>query len=125
VLEELRKFLMKFHYSTHVIILPRLLTTEWRKQRLKAADIVILLPAGCDTWPLNMHEPLTIGFVFPFLPFSPWQLAGTPNMFRLGRQLPNVFEDKNVVTGGLLRKLCMECWLFSAMPEYVVLLFFK
>jgi hypothetical protein len=59
--EELRKALIKRNESTHVFVCPRLLTTEWRKQLHKAADLVLTFPAGVDSegWPETMFEPHT------------------------------------------------------------------
>jgi hypothetical protein len=68
--EEMRKALIKRHVSTHIFVCPRLLTCRWRKQLHKACDLVVYIPAGQDGWPSRMFEPLTVGFVFPFLDFS-------------------------------------------------------
>jgi hypothetical protein len=70
-LEEMRKAIIKRQQSLHIFICPRLLSPEWRKQLNKAADIVLTLKAGIDqaAWPSEMFEPLTIAFVFPFLPY--------------------------------------------------------
>jgi hypothetical protein len=78
-LEELRKARIIRQSSTHIFVMPRLLATEWRKQLHKAADLVIAIPAGIDPigWRTEMYEPLTIGFVFPFLSLLPGN-AGVP-----------------------------------------------
>jgi hypothetical protein len=70
-LEELRKSLVKRRSSTHIFIYPRLLTTEWRWQLNKTADLVIFVKAGTEFWPADMFEPLTIGFVFLFINSRP------------------------------------------------------
>jgi hypothetical protein len=48
-LEEMRKAIIKRQASTHIFIVPRLLSMEWRKQLHKAADLVVSLPAGADS----------------------------------------------------------------------------
>ena len=63
--EELRRFRHKSHNSTHVMVVPRLFTTEWRKELHKVTDVVLTLPVGHPLWPDNMHEPLTIAILFP------------------------------------------------------------
>ena len=42
--EELRKARLKRQQSTHIILVPRLMTTLWLKQLIKTADILIYLP---------------------------------------------------------------------------------
>jgi hypothetical protein len=82
--EELRKSLIKGRGSTHVFLCPRLLTPQWRRQLNKACDLVVYMHAGSEVWPCEMHEPLTLGFVFLFLAVRPWQVCGTPKMLHLG-----------------------------------------
>jgi hypothetical protein len=68
VIEQRRRALIKRQESTPVFVCPRLLFLEWSKQLYKAADLVVVLSAGIDPgWPKKMLEPLTIGYVFPFL----------------------------------------------------------
>ena len=61
-MEELRRSRHKSDRSTHVVVIPRMFTTEWRKQLHKAADLVLTLPAGHPAWPAYMHEPLRLFF---------------------------------------------------------------
>jgi hypothetical protein len=126
-LEELRKALIKRRSSTHIFICPRLLTTEWRRQLNKTADLVIFIKAGTEFWPADMYEPLTIGFVFPFIHSRPWQLRSTPKMLNLARTLPKVLGESKLASGNILRKLCQQMWDLRSMPEHVVrgVLYFK
>jgi hypothetical protein len=126
-LEELRKAVIKRQKSTHIFLCPRLLTCEWRRQLHKAADLVIFIPPGTDGWPENMYEPLTVGFIFPFLSFSPWQLRGTPQMLHLGRELPKLFQEQKMAGRDILRKFFSKYSTLSSLSERVVrkMLFFK
>jgi hypothetical protein len=121
-MEELRKAVIKRQDSTHVIICPCLLAPEWRKQLNKASDIVFTLDAGHDeeAWPLAMHEPLMIGFVFPFLNFKPWQRRGTPKMLYMGRKLSSLQEETHMATRDLLRQFFAEQQQLTSIPEHVV-----
>jgi hypothetical protein len=114
--EELRKARHKRQESMHLVVIPRLMHPHWRKQLYKAADIVITLPAGHIAWPLDMFEPLTLAFVFPFFSFRPWQLRGLVQLLELGRQLSRVWREDPGQEGPILWKL----WLFqesvSTMP---------
>ncbi|GFH49897.1 hypothetical protein CTEN210_06373 [Chaetoceros tenuissimus] len=103
--EELRKARHKRQRSMHVFIIPRLMQPFWRKQLYKAADLVISLPPGHSAWPVNMFEPLTIGFLFPFLRHKPWQLRGCTRLLDLGRTLSEVWKENTGFEGPLLREL--------------------
>ena len=104
-MEELRRSRHKSEKSTHVVVIPRLFTTEWRKQLHKAADVVLTLPAGHPAWPLEMHEPLTIAILFPFISHRPWQLRRTPKLLDLGNAVQKVWESSPESEGPLLREL--------------------
>jgi hypothetical protein len=118
--KELPKALMKRRDCTHVFVCPRMLTPQWRRHLNKACDLVLYMPAGSEVWPSEMFEPLTLGFVFPFLSSRSWQLRGTPKMLHLGRTLSRLLEDSNVVSGNILSKLCHQLWNLCTVPEDVV-----
>jgi hypothetical protein len=110
-LEELQKSLIKRLDSTHIL----------------TKDLVVFLPAGSDGWPEQMHEPLTLIFVFPFLPFSLWQLQGTPKRLNMGRKLPKLLSQADVAGRDILRKFFFWYNTLSTLSERVVrkILFFK
>ena len=105
MLEEVRKARHRRTESTHIILVPRLMAPSWRKHLNKVSDIVLSLPAGHLAWPSDMHEPLTIGIVFPFIRHKPWRLRGTPLLLELERQLRKVWKTQQGTEGPLLRKL--------------------
>jgi len=119
-LEELRKARLKRQRSTHIIVIPRLMTTLWLKQLNKAADLIVYLPNKYSFWPHAMHEPLVIAFCFPFLFYRPWQLKGTPKVCATARQLQNLFKSSEVDPGGLLREFCNLCKRLPSLSECVV-----
>jgi len=67
-----------FPKSSHIFICPALATAYWRKMLGKVADVVFNFPAGCCVWPSPMFECLTVAFVKPLLPQSPWQARRLP-----------------------------------------------
>ena len=103
--EELRKARHQRVESTHVFIVPRLMTPLWRKHLFKAADLVVTLPPGHVAWPAEMLEPLTIAFCFPYLSHSPWQLKRSKVLLGLGRALHEVWNSDLCTEGPLLWKL--------------------
>ena len=114
--EELRKARHKRQKSKHVFIVPRLMQPLWRKHLFKAADIVLTLKPGHPAWPIDMYEPLTIAFVFPFISFKPWQLRGSPQLMALGKQLCEVWVEDTRREGPLLRKLWKYQEQLEGMP---------
>ena len=103
--EELRRSRHKSHNSTHVMVIPRLFTTEWRKELHKAADVVLTLLVGHPLRPDNMHEPLTIAILFPFLNHRPWELRRTPKFLELASTLRKVWESCTEPKGPVLQEL--------------------
>jgi hypothetical protein len=59
-------------------------------------DIVFEVPVGTPEWPKEMHEPLLIGVLFPFIRAKPWQLRSTPKMFAMARKLRGVLGDSEM-----------------------------
>ena len=119
-LEELRKARLKRQKSTHIIVIPRLMTTLWLKQLNKAADLIVYLPNKYSFWNHAMHEPLVIAFCFPFLSHRPWQLKGTPKVCATARQLQSMFKNSEMDPGGFLRKFCDLCERLPTMQECMV-----
>jgi hypothetical protein len=103
--EELRKSRHKRTCSTHVFIVPRLMSPLWRKHLFKAADLVLVLPQGHPAWPDDMLEPLTIAFCFPYLTHSPWQLKRSKVLLEMGRSVHGVWNSDGSSEGSLLREL--------------------
>jgi hypothetical protein len=119
-LEQLRMARIKRQDSTHVFVVPRLLTPRWLKQLWKACDIVLTVPAGTLGWPTDMYEPVLIGICFPFLRVQPWQLRGTPKMFQVARDLRRLFKDNEVDPRPFLRKFWKTCHGMHSLSKDVV-----
>lgn len=120
-LEELRKARHKRQASTHVILVPRLMTAKWRKQLHKAADCVFEMPAGCgDAWPSEMFEPCLIGICFPFLKHRPWQLRGAPRLLALERTVRSMWESGDTDVAACLCQFLDKTRKLPSMPEDVV-----
>ena len=116
-LAELRKARIKRQSSTHLFVCPRLYCPLWLKQLYKAADVVLEFPPGSLHWPSDMHEPVLIGVLFPFLRHSPWQLRNTPKMHSVVRQLRAMFQGEDFDPCNFLRKFWLQCIRLGNMPE--------
>lgn len=119
-LEELRKARHKRQCSSHIFVCPRVMATTWQRSLYRSADLVIQLPAGHLAWPLQQHEPLFIGFYFPFLTCEPWQLRGTEKVLEMGGHLQRVCQTNSGAAGPLLQQLWAFTRKLSKVPEFVV-----
>jgi hypothetical protein len=119
--EQLRKARHRRQASMHVMVIPRLFTSLWRKQLYKVADIVFEIPAGTvSEWKKDQHEPLTVALVFPFLKHRPWQAKGSPRFLALDRELRVLWKTSPADAGTLLRKFCITQRKLETMPKGVV-----
>ena len=78
------------------------------------------VPAGQSFWSSQMHEPILIGVLFPFIRCKPWQLRSTPKMHAVGSELRKVFKTPEMDAGNILRKFWVQCHGLGHMPENVV-----
>ena len=86
--EQLREARNKRTSSLHVVVIPRLFTSIWRRQLTRVADVFVTLPFINGVWSKSeQHEPLTLAFVFPFLNYSPWQLKRSRAFLEVDRIL--------------------------------------
>ena len=111
---------MKRKDSLHIIIIQKLFTTNWLRQLNKIADCHFLVPPIHYFWRPKNYENLVVALVYPFLPFRPWQLQGTPKMFSVGRELCQMFKSADLDSRNILCKFLLECREFSSMPADVV-----
>lgn len=103
-IEELRKARIKRQKSTHLIVIPKLLASQWMKQLYKTADCITFCPPMQSFWTKSNYEHLCIAFVFPFLNFRPYQLRQTPKMFSMGRELSELFKKENMADWSVLHE---------------------
>jgi hypothetical protein len=108
-LDEIRKARHKRQLSTHVFVCPRIMTVEWQRQLYKSADLVLVINPGHQIWEENQHEPLILGFYFPYLRHEPWQLKGSQKLVAMGGYLQRVCKEDPGSSGRLLRQL----WEFT------------
>ena len=119
-LGEMRKARIKRQNSAHIFVCPRLCSGQWLRHLFKAADFVFEVPVGSSCWPAEMHEPLLIGVLFPFLRVEPWQLRGSHKMYAMGGQLRRVFQESEMDACNLLREFWTLCHELQDLPKPVV-----
>ena len=104
-LEELRQARHKRQVSTHIFIVPYLMTPEWKTQLYKTADLLFTLPFGDRYWPASNHESLTIAVCFPYLRREPWELKASPLMGRMAGELHQMLSKDPIAGRDLLSQL--------------------
>ena len=89
-LEQLGRVLHKCLHTTHIVIVPHLMTAQWWKQLGKLCDLVFSVPVGTPFWNASQHEPLVLGISLPLISHRPWQLWGTPYVEQIARMLQDL-----------------------------------
>jgi hypothetical protein len=79
-------------------------------------DFVFTIPVGPSFWPVSNFEPLIVGLYFSLLPFSPWQLRGSPFLDVMARGLSAVSRSDNN-WGDILRQLGGQARNLATMPQ--------
>jgi len=119
--EQLREARNKRTQSLHVVVLPRLFTSLWRRQLNRVADLFVEIPFIEGVWEKqSQHEPLTLAFIFPFLKHSPWQLRRTGAFLEMGRMLSKMWKETEVSTGFILCKLLSRTRSLETLSERMV-----
>ena len=105
----------------HIFVIPHLCTCSWRKQLLKACDVVLTIQPNFDFWSSNMHEPLIIGIYFPLLPpeirFKPWQLKHTTFVERFKSDLHRMQTASEPMDWGILREFLSKARSIPSLPH--------
>ena len=74
-------------------------------------------PPGHHVWPNDLHEPLMIAIVLPYLRFEPWELRRTPKVLELAKLLSEMWESDSSSEGSVLQQLWSLKERMEAMPE--------
>jgi hypothetical protein len=118
--EQLRRARLKREDSTHVVIIPRLMMMEWKRQLFRVADFYIELPFN-KIWSIqDQHEPLTFAVVLPFLKHRPWQLKRSQAFLGLGNVLRRLWKESEIPPWDFLRKFFEQSRKLENLPEGVV-----
>jgi hypothetical protein len=107
--------------TLHIMLIPRLCTSHWRKQLMKVADIILTIKTDETFWGAEMHEPLLTAIYFPLLPsdfkYRPWQLRDTELVGRCKRQVSGMRKRGRSVDWSCLRELSISARKIPSMPD--------
>ena len=119
-IEQLQIARGKRKHSLHVMVIPKLMTPMWLKNLNKVSDLTFQIAPTHEFWSPHLHENLIVAFIFPFLPYRPWQLRSTPKMLSMGQELCKVFKTKEMAGRNLLRNFLLEVKEFPRMQSSMV-----
>ena len=120
VVEQLGEARHKRPNCLHITIVPRLMTSRWRKGLLKESDVELKIPVGSGVWGQHQHEPLLMFVSFPLCRHPPWSLRGTSYLENFRGKLRGVWSTLPERAGPLLRELLQRTRELQSMPEGVV-----
>ncbi len=106
--------------GSHIFVVPRLMTSRWRKQLNKAATFSFEIPVGCSLWGAAQHEPLIIAVFLPLSKHSPWNLRNTRLVGDLESSLRAMQQFDGERTGSVLRKFLRVTDGMEALPGPMV-----
>ena len=93
-IEFLRKSHHKRPHLCHIIVIPKLMTYNWRKQLLKSCDLSFYVDVGETHWSPDQHEYLFVALFLPQLHCPPWSFRRTKYILELERKLRKVQSTK-------------------------------
>jgi len=103
-LEQVATAIHKRPHSTHVILIPRLLTAVWCKLLGKICDLSFTVPLGSTPWSHTLFEPLIVGIYLPLSRHRPWRLRGTSLLDDVAQHLSRVPTSDFNWGGDILRE---------------------
>jgi hypothetical protein len=118
--EQMARAVHKHPHSFHMFVVPRLMTSRWRRRVSKMSDCYVTLTAGFEYWGRMQHEPLLIYFCLPLSRHQPWKLRGTRLLAQADRKLREVQQACHGRTRCLLRQLLIRTRRLESMSESLV-----
>ena len=119
--EQLRQARLKRVLSTHVVVIPRIFPSLWKKQLHRSADLVVELPFVPGFWTKEtQHEPLTVAFYFPYIHRKPWQLKRSFAFLGMGRHMRRMWQTGSISTRDILLQFFKWTRTLFTLPDGVV-----
>ena len=105
-------------FTSHIVVVPSLMTGYWRKRLLKCSDVVWVIKSKCDIWPSHLHEPLTIAFIAPQFRAKPWRIGRTTWLAERRTHMRQMLAEDSKTAGRCLRQFWNKAiGLSGAMPR--------
>jgi len=119
-LEQMALSIHKRPRHMHLILVPCLLTSQWRKYLGKVCTLCFTVPLGSDIWDISHFEPLIVGLYWTLSRHKPWTLRGTPLLERVERMLHEMPATYPRWGRVVLHELLLQEKSLEAMPTSMV-----
>jgi len=106
--------------STHLFVVPRLMTAYWRKQLGKLVDCMFYVPVGVPWWPETMFEPLTVAILLPIYRSYPWSAKRSQFVGTLEGQLRGLWQSMPERSGDILLQFFNQASTLGSMSKGLV-----
>ena len=107
--------------SLHIILIPRLCISLFRKQMGKVVDLLFTVETNNIFWNKTMHKPLLLGIYLPLLPplsrFAPWKLRHTRMVEQVQSQLHRMQKESDQMEWYHLRQLLLQAWAIPTLSD--------
>jgi hypothetical protein len=103
-----------------LFIVPRLLTSRWRKRGFRVGTFSFAIPSATAVWKKGQHEPLICIVCLPLSCHIPLSLRGTKLVGDMDRSLRGMQSFNTSRTGSLLRKFLEQARALESMPSGMV-----
>jgi hypothetical protein len=101
----------------HVVMIPCMITPQWRRLLNKACNFTFVLSPGTSFWPSDMFEPLWVGIILPFSQHRPCCFKQDPLLVERGRELREVLAAGETDGRDILRTLLKLLGVVAPMSE--------
>jgi hypothetical protein len=92
--------------SIHIVVVPRLMTSRWRKKLGKVRGLILNIPLGFKVWSQTEHEPLPCAIYLLLSAKKPWRYQDSPKLDDVERSVSEVLpidsEGRTILHYGLL-----------------------
>ena len=106
--EWLGQSIHKLPNSTHIMLVPRLMTANWRKRLSKTSDNLFTFPIGTKVWSAENYEPLICAVSLPLSQSFPWSHRRSARNVDCEERLLGLSKTDSNATRNFLHQLLGE-----------------
>ena len=109
-----------YSFILHILIVPRLMTSRWKKQLKKVADFFVEILLDAEVWSAYNFESLILVIVLSFASQLPWKIRYTTFVSDCSMSLQTLWKYNFSIGGNSLRKLLLSSRTLESFPGNVV-----
>ena len=104
-----------------VVLIPTLMEHEWFRRFSRVVDFYFTIPPGAiPSWPVDMHESLTVGIYLPLFRCRPWDWKCVPFLVQFESSLSSLYKTNNPEGGNFLRQFWISSSRITYLPKRLV-----